>query len=146
MGCNSETKKHTDDFYRRKGGFDYYRLPLLKPYELISTADHPDYWSTTLKEREIAYEIIIAGQQLYVAKDFFIIACFQQCVVKGVAYPTVYYLVVPNKKKGAAFNSLNRLTQYVFSEFGEKNITFRNIKDVYGEFVQTDTVPWKNFK
>ena len=144
-GCTSKMKdKYQDEFYNKKGGFDYYRLPLIKPYALISTDQHPDYWSSALNNNEILYQISIAGQEIFVTNDFFVIACFQICVLKGVSHPEVYYLIIPEKKTGKAFNSLEDLVSYTSSEFGVKNITFSSIKDIFLEFEKTGILPWKD--
>ena len=142
VSCNSNSNnKYHDNFYNSKGGFDYYRLPIQKPYDLIATDRDPEYWSRVLENQEIPGEASIAGQKIFVSNNFFVVACKQQNI-NGIEYPEVYFLIVPGKKTGRTFTSFGSLSKYAESTFAIKKIVFLDIKSVYDHFKRTGELPW----
>jgi hypothetical protein len=86
--------KYQDNFYNKAGGWDYRRLPLIKPFEMLSTGNIPNYWYYELKSQNIKFTTQIAGSEVSVSDRFIIIhykGGYQQ--VNGLTDPEKFYLV-----------------------------------------------------
>jgi len=143
LSCE-ERFKYKDNFYNKTGGSDYKRLPLIKPFEMWSTGNIPNYWYYQLKSHNIKFTSQIAGSEVSVSDAFIIIhykGGYQQ--VKSLADPEKFYLVDTKRKLEYEFNRLQELTTFLSNnQFDSNKISFYNLDSIYTQFNQTGRLPW----
>jgi hypothetical protein len=81
-----------DDFYISKGGFDYARLPLLKPYDAKTIAGGKE-WSIALKH---SYDMTIPNvKTVNVIGDSLIIVHSTNTLLNGQDVKESWYIILP---------------------------------------------------
>lgn len=136
-------------FYHSMGGWDYQRIPLIKPYDAISVDYKELGWLIKSKNESDSYldsnfikKIDVKNAIIYVYNDGLeIFGKFESPYYKGEEYPEVWIIIEPNEKKEVGFTTEKDFLQYI----EENNLEipkFRDINDVYEELKERGVLNW----
>jgi hypothetical protein len=140
IACCSTTCNTTDDFYTYSQIEDLWRLPLIKPYELINlknsdpTFPDPNGWEIDFdKKNETGGELFSRVNLINVKRK----------LIYGYGKGLVEYFVIDTRiKKEYFFENKNDWNAFL-DEHSIDTSSLLNVWDTFYEFHENHTLPWK---
>jgi len=141
---NNNTSK--EPFYAEKGGFDYIRFPLTKPYEVLSL-DKGKKWNIkpnyTPKDLRNAASIFGIKKINYLNNKIIIAYCEDDGIVGGQLYPKSWFIIIPEKEITKGFTTEKDFIDYLKEQgVAEKEIQWNSPEDLFKQFSDTYCLPW----
>lgn len=150
QGCTGKEARfrYKDRFYNKTGGFDYKRLPLIKPYELWSTGNLLNVWYCDLKSSANPKQHQLVAQEVFVMNELIVFNCNKGCGKNGNRVPDLFTLL--NLKNKSEIDITSRVELLIQIKKINKDINFKspddirflNIDSVYKSFNNTGKLPW----
>ena len=139
--CLSNNKNPHDDFYIRSSGWDYRRLPLIKPYQAIST--DRETWIINISEHSKLNQFSFSNvKKIAVIKDYFFVYCSDSTLFNGIRVKEAWFLVNPYKKTETGFLNKNDFDMYLKKNQIPK-IEWYEIDETWKNFDDKIYLPWK---
>ena len=126
-----------DSFYTKKGGWDTRRIPLVKPYECVTTdrganwlVHTPNYCDELINKINVIDGIIIGK-------------CDLNCVKQNTLQQKIctWFFIIPDKRFKAEFKS-EKMFLDSLSKITNQKVVFRNVDEVYQQFCDKDYLEW----
>jgi hypothetical protein len=145
MSCSSqqkdkEQKGEMDIFYERSGGWDYARIPLKKPYELMKLKNG-NTWDINLHAMTLQSSISnVMG--VNVIDGIIVIHSTKKTILRGSEVSEAWFVIIPEKEIEKGFDNQNDFTAYA-SSVGIKEIKFYSPDIVYQSFMKKWPIDWE---
>ena len=147
MSCNRHSKNEkehqvenhvTDEFYSRTGGWDYTRMPLIKPYELINLSD--EWLLGTFEEGSTKPTRIYGIQQISINQDYSLFLC-EQSDFSETTLQKKWCVLEMSTAKEVCFSSEKEFNDYVESKKIPQP-TWINAEIAFKQFLESGYLPW----
>ena len=140
VSCNFSDRK-LNDFCSSTTGWDYVRIPLSKPADLIRLKGD-DEWGFSFTRANIDSPIVsdlINVKKIGVFQKSFVLVT-AKCEYKGNTFEkrALYF----SKSEGEGFVYYYEKEEQIDSLFQNKRLEWYNIDDVWRNFSKTKKVPW----
>lgn len=144
--CNygSKQDKQTDSFYAKSSGFDYRRLPLIKPYEAIST--NKETWDVQFHVKGKKYpETYVTGviNVKKVAVQNGVLMLFtpdSNFITEGLPIYQ-WFVVIPEKQVEKGFETEQEFLDYL-KGIGMEKPEMKDIDTLHDQFEKTKCLDW----
>lgn len=146
LSCNDSSS-----FYKHTSREDLYRIPLIKPYELVNIAVGKEDSSSQAVFYHWSFKKDEEDEDVYIGGDIFYAGGTQINVKKGIIFgysdapnypPANYFIFIPNQKSGLFFKEDRSTWETLLRQNGIDTIKTYDAWKVYRSFVKTGTVPW----
>jgi hypothetical protein len=135
FSCNNYQK---DTFYEKKIGWDYLRIPILKPYAALKTAN---IWGIKLYPDNILFQPSIGVSKINVIDSIIVIYCDRTWAINGRNVDSSWCYIIPSKKIEACFTDKKSFLKSV-SKYTAKEIYYHDINDIWEQFDKTSWLDW----
>lgn len=129
----------SNTFYSKTTGFDYRRLPLLKPYEAMSI--NQKTWSIKLQLHSLRYQPSINDiTQLGISGEV-IVSYSKDTLLEGESVADAWFIIIPANSIERGFSDYASMTAFL----GEKRKAIPDLKDAdqyYKTFIDGDRLDW----
>ncbi|MFT6717070.1 MAG: hypothetical protein ACJA0Q_001721 [Saprospiraceae bacterium] len=112
-------KEQQDEFYSVFGGWDWVRVPLIKPYELKNNSPKIDGSSWGLKLKTVKWHSTYNVKKVSVEDSVIFVKCGSigpndndKTIIGTRNYPTAWYILDLKKDIESAFNNKNDFNTY----------------------------------
>ncbi|QHS54791.1 hypothetical protein GWR56_04230 [Mucilaginibacter sp. 14171R-50] len=145
MLCQSactDKQPDVDEFYTQKGGFDFARIPLIKPYEAVVPATGNEYWLIHSVTDTLLFSIP-GVKQLSVSDNKMI---FVHGVNTAINYQNVkegWFVLMPAKNLVKAFLKHENYLNWLHDHGIEKEPHLIDPDNIYRYFKNHDTIDWQ---
>ena len=145
MSCSSQDKNNKqegekDIFYERSGGWDYARIPLKKPYELMKLKNRPG-WDMNLHAMTLQSSISnVTG--VNIIEGLIVLHSSGNTFLRGVEVPQAWFVIIPEKEIEKGFDKKEEFTSYLTS-MSINRPEFHNPDSVYQSFIKKWPIDWK---
>jgi len=140
-GGNTNQDPKLDDFYSDKGGFDYGRIPLIKPYEL-TTSSRENYWTAeTIDTSEVPLNMPGARNINIVNSIIFIYG--RETILNGQEVDAAWFVIIPKNHIVRGFMDHKKYLAYIQSIGFQKEPLLYDVQEVYRFFSKHNKVDWK---
>lgn len=137
---NDKSKGERDSFYDRSGGWDYARIPLRKPYELMKLKNN-SVWSMNLHAMTLQSSISnITG--VNVIDDVIIIHSSKNTFLRGSEVPEAWFVIIPGRGVEMGFDKEEGFNTYM-SSMNVKEVKLHDPDVVYESFKKKWPINWQ---
>lgn len=142
---SNKTQMNKDPFYTENSGYDYIRLPLVKPYELISL-DKGNIWGLEgqpkpklIKEDNTAFGI----KKIEVKSGIILCYCEGHTMVGGEKFDRAWYVFIPEQNINKGFATEQEFITYLQTKGIQKEpIEWDTPEKLFEQFSNTHCLPW----
>lgn len=136
----NESKKDlaTEPFYERDAGWDYMRIPLIKPYEAIKLKGS-NSWNIKLHALKLQMSISNV-KKVDVVKNV-IVAYADSTLLKGEEVPEAWFVIIPDQQIEKGFSKKEDLIDYL-STYNIDEISLHDIDKISDLFVEKWPIKW----
>jgi hypothetical protein len=126
-------------FFESGGGWDYRRIPLIEPYQAISS--DKETWTIDLRTDSIRYQYSIGPTKLDVVNDKFIIIYALNAALGGERFNEVWFVIIPEENNEIGFTKEEEFLTYL-EDKGIANPNLTDVNKLYDEFVNKGYLEW----
>jgi len=139
-GCQQSVTQNTDTFYTDKGGVDYMRVPLIKPYELLSIPGH-DNWAARLKENTL--NVSVDSVKMANVFQNIILLYSTNTVFQSEPVRELWVVIIPNKHVEVGFDNFKECAAYLRKQGVKGEIRLNYIENIRYYFADHDVINWR---
>jgi hypothetical protein len=138
--CQNTTRHKTNDvFYSSKGGFDYVRIPLIKPYEAVKLNGSKE-WLVNLKTATLQFSVSNI-KEVTIVKGFILLHGVDT-FLKGSTIKEAWFIIIPSKHIELGFDKYDKFVNYLLANGFERDPGLHNVEEIYLEYMKMDKVNW----
>ena len=126
-------------FFESTGGWDYRRIPLIEPYQAVSSDKKT--WTIDLKTDSIRYQYSVSSTKLDVINDRFIITYAPNAALRGERFNEVWFVIVPEENIEKGFAKEEEFSAYL-KDNGIDNPNLTDANKLYEELVTNGYLEW----
>jgi hypothetical protein len=134
--------KHCDSYYTKKGGFDYIRIPLLKPYDIKKVnKDWTIQFTGLAKSYPDMYTSSVCVKRINVIDSIIIASCYNSWAIKGKVVDHLWCFIIPNRKVEASFDNESEFLDSL-SYYTKKKPDFIDIEEIWLQYKDNGYLTW----
>ncbi len=126
-------------FFESRGGWDYRRIPLIEPYQAISS--DKETWTISLKTDSIRYQFSIGPTKLDVVNNRFVIIYAPNAALGGERFNEVWFIIIPEENTEIGFTKEEDFLTYL-KDKGIDNPNLTDVNELYEELVNKGYLEW----
>jgi len=139
-GSNSKNGKQSDEFYTDKGGMDWGRVPLIKPYEIVSLRE--GNWGTrSVDTSDVA--LSMPGVRSVNVVDSFIFISGEKTILNGQEVEAAWFVINSKNHNVLGFKDHKDYLNHLYFIGIDNEPKLLDVREVSQYFLKHDTVDWK---
>lgn len=147
MSCGSRNDYPFKDkeeklYYTRSGGFDFLRIPLIPPYELLLADFSSRQWTMRLYTFPSYYNAVADVERIAVQDSLVFLYSKSTMGISDHIPIKTCFLLDPANNEEYAFNSEEDLDTYLTNSRGISYLNWIDVEDAFKKFHRTGCLPW----
>jgi hypothetical protein len=144
-GCCGNKYKYDNheecSFYTNSSGYDYIRIPLIRPYEAICIDLEDRRWSINFKNGPLYYPAIYDVQKLAVIDSVILVYTDNTSRPVENQEPLLWFVIDLRKNQELGFSEQVKFNEYLM-EMNIHKVKWLYVNDVYHQYVSSNCLPW----
>lgn len=139
-GSNSKNGKQSDEFYTDKGGMDWGRVPLIKPYEIVALREG-EWGARSVDTTDMP--LSMPGVRTVNVVDSLILIFGKKTILNAQEVDAAWFVINAKNHKVSGFKDHQDYLNYLDSIGIRKEPKLLDAGEVSQYFLKNDTVDWK---
>jgi hypothetical protein len=140
--CKSSSTKNkgSDEFYTDQGGFDYIRIPFIKPYEAIYTVGGKE-WIMSLEQA--LFDMSVSGiKNARIINNNIIILYSTNTLLNASKAKESWYVIIVSKHIEKGFGTHQEFIKYLNQNGIKDEPKLFDMDKIYDYFKEHETIDW----
>jgi hypothetical protein len=140
VSCNAPTKEERErEFYTDKGSFDMGRIPLIKPFEVVTT-EHSN-WILQATDDTTGYFTVDGVKEVRVVNQFILVHSLNT-TLNGARAKEGWFVIIPKTHFSKGFATHQEYLDLLHYEGFSEEPALYKINTVFEYFDKHDTITW----
>jgi len=136
MTSSYDVQPPGEDFFESSGRWDYRRIPLINPYQVVSVDE--GMWIIELRTE---FQPVINIEKLNVVNNSHIVSYSTNALVRGERVNELWSIIVPDEEIEMSFTEEHKFLAYLESS-GIDELDLVDVDDLYEELVDKGYLEW----